>query len=232
MKKLYIFVVFVFCAFLGNAQIYEIGIFSGGSNFIGDVGSTSFISPNKIAIGGLIKWNRSPRHSYRASLIYTTLHADDRTSSDPKREQRGYFFNAKGLEFSAGIEFTFLDFDLHKRSYNFSPYLYTGISILNHPNFYYNNNTLYSAKTRSNTLGIPIALGAKFTLTKHLILGAEITAHYSFSDEIDGSIPEIKTEEFESLRFGNINNNDWYVFSGFTLTYTFGRNPCFCTYQK
>ena len=136
------------------------------------------------------------------------------------------------MEFSAGIEFTFLDFDLHKRSYNFSPYIYTGISILNHPNFYYNNNTLYSAKTRSNTLGIPIALGAKFTLTEHLILGAEITAHYSFSDEIDGSIPETKTEEFESLRFGNINNNDWYVFSGFTLTYTFGRNPCFCTYQK
>ena len=81
-------------------------------------------------------------------------------------------------------------------------------------------------------MGIPIALGAKFTLTEHLILGAEIAAHYSFSDEIDGSIPETKTEEFESLRFGNINNNDWYVFSGFTLTYTFGRNPCFCSYQK
>jgi hypothetical protein len=26
------------------------------------------------------------------------------------------------------------------------------------------------------------------------------------------------------LQFGNINNNDWYVFSGLTLTYTFGEN--------
>jgi hypothetical protein len=27
------------------------------------------------------------------------------------------------------------------------------------------------------------------------------------------------------LKFGNINNNDWYVFSGLTLTYTFGEKP-------
>jgi undecaprenyl pyrophosphate synthase len=28
----------------------------------------------------------------------------------------------------------------------------------------------------------------------------------------------------KSSQFGNINNNDWYVFSGLTLTYTFGEN--------
>ncbi|MEP2335783.1 MAG: DUF6089 family protein, partial [Nonlabens ulvanivorans] len=36
--------------------------------------------------------------------------------------------------------------------------------------------------------------------------------------------------DFENVRFGNINNNDWYVFSGVTLTYAFGRKPCYCNF--
>ena len=228
MKKVYFILVLLINLSLGNAQIYEIGVFGGGSNFIGDVGSTKFIAPNEIAIGGLIRWNRSPRHSYRASVIYTDIFADDNLSGDPKRKRRGYYFSAKTLEISAGIEFTFLDFNLHSGDFIFTPYIYTGISMLNHRNFYYANNILYSGKSNSNAFGIPIALGAKFTLTEHFIFGMEIAARYTFTDEIDGSMPS--SEELNYLKFGNINNNDWYVFSGFTLTYTFGRNPCFCSY--
>ena len=100
--------------------------------------------------------------------------------------------------------------------------------MLNHPNFYYNGNRLISEKTRSNAYGIPIALGLKATLTEHLIFGIEIGARYTFSDELDGNVPD--TKELKRFRFGNLNNTDWYVFSGFTLTYTFGINPCFCDY--
>ena len=228
MKKVYFILVLLINLSLGNAQIYEIGVFGGGSNFIGDVGSTKCIAPNEIAIGGLIRWNRSPRHSYRASVIYTTMSADDNLSSDPRRGLRGYYFSAKTLEISTGIEFTFLDFNLHNGDFIFTPYIYTGMSMLSHRNFYYVNNTFTLGKSNSNAFGIPIALGAKFTLTEHLIFGMEIAARYTFSDEIDGSLPD--SEELNSLKFGNINNNDWYVFSGFTLTYTFGRNPCFCIY--
>jgi hypothetical protein len=28
--------------------------------------------------------------------------------------------------------------------------------------------------------------------------------------------------------FGNINNNDWYVFTGLTISFTFGDLPCYC----
>ena len=174
MKNPNFFLLFLFGISFGNAQIYEVGVFGGGSNFIGDVGSTAFIAPKKIAVGGIFRWNRSPRHSYRASLIYTTMFGNDHLSSDPKREFRGYNFNARALEVSAGIEFTFLDFDLHRRSFNFSPYLYTGVSMLNHPNFFYSNNRLVSDKTRSNAFGIPIALGLKVTLTEHFIFGMEM----------------------------------------------------------
>ena len=228
MKRIYFSFVFLLNVYLCTAQIYEIGVFVGGSNFIGDGGATTFVSPEKMAIGGLLRWNRSPRHSYRASLLYTTLSADDRRSSDPRRKQRGYFFNAKALELSLGMEFTFLDFDLHSEKFNFSPYLYTGISMLIHSNFYYYNNELVIGGGRSSAFGIPIGVGAKITITKDIILSFEITPRYTFSDEIDGSVPD--SVELDNLKFGNLNNNDWYVFSGFTLTYTFGKNPCFCSY--
>ena len=68
-----------------QSQIYEVGVFAGGSNFIGDVGATTYIAPNSLAIGGYLKWNRSPRHSWRLSVIYTDLEGIDSKSDDPRR---------------------------------------------------------------------------------------------------------------------------------------------------
>ena len=38
------------------------------------------------------------------------------------------------------------------------------------------------------------------------------------------------SKELEQFSFGNTNSNDWYVFTGFTLTYTFGQRPCYCNF--
>ena len=58
----YLFLIFISVFYLQNteAQIYEVGVFAGGSNFIGDVGATDYISPNQGAFGAIFKWNRSP----------------------------------------------------------------------------------------------------------------------------------------------------------------------------
>lgn len=212
-----------------NAQIYEVGVFAGGSNFIGDVGATNYISPNQLAIGGIFKWNRSPRHSYRVSVIFSDLEGIDGKSDDPRRIQRGYKFNTSILEISAGMEFTFWDFDLHTTGTKGTPYLYTGVSMANHENYYFTQNGQYTSEaTRSWAYGIPMVLGYKTNISNHLVLAAEIGARYTFSDELDGSVPD--NEFREQLSFGNTNSNDWYVFSGITLTYTFGRRPCYCNF--
>ena len=214
---------------LGFSQIYEIGGFLGGSNFIGDIGSSKFINPNSLAFGGVIKWNRSPRQSYRASLTYTKLSADDKLSDDPKRIQRGYHFKSKVIEASMGLEFNFFDFDLHTATPMSTTYIYTGISMVSHPSFYFTTIDFVSEKTSSDSFGIPITLGYKTTFTTHLILAFEVGARYTFSDNLDGSDPSNEGLN-NSVHFGNFNNNDWYVFSGFTLTYTFGRKPCYCNF--
>ena len=219
----------VFCCNFSYSQIYEVGVFIGGSNFIGDVGATNYISPNQPAIGGIFKWNRSPRHSYRVTVTYAKLEGIDVKSDDPRRQQRGYSFETNILEISAGMEFTFFDFDLHTGGKNYTPYLYSGITLANHDNFYFNNGVQTDEGTTSWAYGIPIVLGFKTTLTQSFVLAFEIGARYTFSDEIDGSIPD-SVDRQPLYSFGNLNNNDWYTFSGITLTYTFGQNPCFCNY--
>jgi hypothetical protein len=212
-----------------HSQIYEIGGYAGGTNFIGDIGSTAYIAPNAPALGIIGKWNRSPRHSWRISLIYSDLKAFDIESDDPRRQERKYKFDSNLLEFSAGMEYTFWDFDLHESGIKVAPYMYTGISIANHDNFYFNTSGTYvSEGTISWAYGIPMVLGVKSNILNNFILGFEIGARYTFSDEIDGSVPDSK--ELEQFSFGNTNSNDWYVFTGFTLTYTFGQRPCYCNF--
>ena len=53
-----------------NAQTHEFGVFIGGSNYIGDIGSTTYIAPNEPAFGILYKWNKSPRHVSGFYSIY------------------------------------------------------------------------------------------------------------------------------------------------------------------
>jgi len=227
MRYILLAIVSFFSTQIANAQIYEVGVFAGGSNFIGDVGATNYINPNQIAFGGIVKWNRSPRHAFRASLIYTKLEVLDSKSDDPRRQQRGYGFRNGLLEASVGLEFTFFDFDQHDISVKGTPYLYTGVSTARHENFYFDNNGILTPEnTESWAWGIPMVLGYKMLISPHFVLAAEVGARYTFSDELDGSVPDADFRE--QFSFGNTNSNDWYVFSGLTLTYTFGQRPCYC----
>lgn len=230
MRYLTIIIIFIFSIQLSCSQTHEIGLFIGGSNFIGDVGSTKYIAPNSPAFGAIYKWNRSPRHSFRFSLIYSELKGEDGKSDDPRRIERDYNFSNNIIEGSLGIEFTFLDFDLHDEKSKMTPYLFTGMSIAYHDNFYFNNQgNLTSENTSSLAYGIPMVLGIKSTLLDNFVIAIEIGARYTFSDELDGSIPD-STELIDTLGFGNQNNNDWYMFTGLTLTYTFGKTPCYCLF--
>ena len=111
-----------------NAQIHEVGVFAGGSNYIGDIGKMSYIAPNEPAIGILYKWNRSPRHSWRISYTQATISGDDNNATAPARKLRGYQFKNDLKEISAGLEFNFFDFNLHEMEPKFTPYIYSGLS--------------------------------------------------------------------------------------------------------
>jgi hypothetical protein len=230
MNKFFRLFICLFFSMTVHSQIHEVGIFLGRSNFIGDIGPTTYIDPNEPAFGILYKWNKSPRHSYRFSYIQSKLSSNDLDSDEPSRRQRGYRFENDIKEVSLGLEFNFFDFNLHESERKITPYVYSGLIYTQFNGLYFKlpsgQYTTPIFLTDHSTIGIPIILGVKSNLSKSLILGLEVGARYTLADEIDGS--NTPTKELDDEEFGNINNNDWYVFSGLTLTYTFGEKPCYC----
>jgi hypothetical protein len=183
------------------------------------------LAPNEPAVGLLYKWNKSPRHSWRASYSQSKIVANDKDAKAPSRNQRGYRFENNLKEVSLGLEFNFFEFNLHELGYKVTPYVYSGISYFKYDELY-----IVSGETRkdrrASSFAIPVIIGVKASVTPRLILAAEVGVRATVTDNIDGSNPS--NENWKPLRFGNLNNNDWYVFSGLTLTYTFGQKPCYC----
>lgn len=234
----YILIMMTFC--LGTpfafSQTYEIGLTYGSTTFVGDVGSTSFVKPGdylsetKISYGGILKWNRSPRHAFRFTVLSANTYAWDAESNEPRRANRGFFFETNITELSLGLEFNFLEWDLHSIERPlFTPYIYTGPTYFFTNEFVMNNNRLVEGKNISN-FAIPMVFGLKSSISRHWVIAAEFGARYTFSDNLDGSNPEEINSQTKYPTFGNSNMNDWYIFSGITLTYTFGRKPCYCNF--
>lgn len=208
-----------------TAQINEIGLFLGGSNYIGEIGTGNYIAPNEPAFGLVYKWNRSTRHAYRFGITRSTLSANDLDSKAANRYNRGLQFTNTITELSAGLEFNFFNFDLHKLENQFTPYVFTGLNYFTYTEKYFLNGDLKEDEN-AGTFSIPMLVGVKTRLNTSFVIGLEVGVRYTFTDNLDGSNP--KNESLTPLAFGNIDSKDWYVFSGFTITYTFGENPCFC----
>lgn len=211
-----------------QAQIHEVGLGIGGANYVGDIGSTQFIAPKELGFNITYKWNRSPRHSYRLSYSQMKLTGDDAKSDMGSRKKRGYQFKNNIKELTLGLEFNFFEFDLHQPTFALTPYIFTGISGIQFNDLYFRNNRLVENKDdKKYSAAIPIAIGIKTRINERFVLSTEVGARYTFTNNLDGSNPS--ADGREKFRFGKENANDWYFYSGITLTYTFGKNPCYCT---
>lgn len=225
MRRLIGSLFFLFIVAQSSAQINELGVFLGGGNYVGDIGKTNYIAPNEFAFGALYKWNKSPRHSWRFSIVHSKITANDEDSDVQGRKLRSLDFENSVTEFSAGLEFNFFDFNLHELEQQFTPYVYTGVSYFLYDDLIFDQGEAKKAHSGSS-FAIPMTVGIKTNVLPKLILGFEVGARYTFTDNIDGTFPD--DEEYVGARFGNTNSKDWYVFTGFTLTYTFTEKPCYC----
>lgn len=225
MKRILFIIFLTTMPFAAEAQINELGIFVGGSNYVGDVGPTDYVAPNDLALGIIYKWNRSPRHSWRASFTYADISSYDADSDVRGRRVRGYGFENTIKELSAGMEFNFFDFNLHEPDFKLTPYVYGGLSYFWFDESYI--NTLNGDTERGDAVGglaIPMTVGIKAHVFEKFVIGFEVGARYAFTDNLDGS----NNSDYPQYKFGNLESDDWYVFTGFTLTYTFGIQPCYC----
>jgi len=235
MNRKIILVIFFFSTVHIFSQDNEIGIFAGGSNYIGDVGPTTYISPfsynasTNYVLGVIFRKNFNERISARAKFNYSKIGSSDNwPQTADYRKARGKYFKNRIVEVGLGIDFSFTEFDVYDSSLQMTPYVSSGIS-------YFSYNALRYQLTEFNatqyadafSISIPITLGYKVKPLKNFIIAFEITANHSFSDNLDGSKPGEK-QLASSEVFGSTLSKDWYVFSGISITYLFGKKNCYC----
>lgn len=218
------FLAFVSLLFFLNTDaqyLNEIGLSVGGTNYSGDIGREFFIFPNRIGGSLVYKRNVNSRIVGRASLSYLPIADDDANSSNIARNERGYSFTNTIYEAAFGIEFNYFEYDVMSRNLGFSPYIFVEIA-----GFYYD---IATSRTDGSTgygnnvsYSIPFGIGYKARITDRLGYALELRSHYAFADDLD-----YNNQDFPDLRFGNPNSTDWYFYTGATLTYSFGRPPCF-----
>ena len=92
MKKQLLAILFICVTSISWSQINEIGVFIGGSNYIGDVGRSTYIYPNNIAASLIYKYNVNPRIALRGTLSFLPINGDDAKSSNLVRVNRNFNF--------------------------------------------------------------------------------------------------------------------------------------------
>ncbi|RXP45898.1 hypothetical protein EC396_15030 [Lutibacter sp. HS1-25] len=224
MKKLIYFISFICITTVSKAQIHEIGVFAGGSNYIGDIGSELYINPTNLMGGIIYKYNLNPRMALRGTFTYAKISADDAKASNIGRQQRGLRFSNTLTELAAGIEYSYFPYNLNTHHLTQTPYILLEIAALNFNNVIGENGPLQYQYGSKTTVAIPFGLGYKFKVARGFAMAFEIRTTYTFTDELD-----YNNSKIPALTFGNPNNNDWYTFTGVSFVYTFGRPPCYAT---
>ena len=225
MKKQLVTIVIICMTSISWSQVNEIGFTVGGTNYIGDIGKTNYISPNKLGFGLLYKYNLNPRIALRGSLSYLPIESNDASSKNSVRRKRGYFFNNNIKELTLGVEYNFFEFDLTSDDKTYTPFITVGISglLFNKVHSEVSPN-VYNYKN-ATAIAIPFGVGFKIKVMNNIAFGIEAKARYSFTDGLDYSAKNIT-----SLNFGN-QGNDWYMFSGISLIYAFGRPSCYSVFK-
>mgnify|MGYP006153366073 FL=1 len=234
MFKQFLYFLSLFFILNSFSQNNEVGVFIGNSNYIGDVGPTTYVNPFQnpnYVFGVLFRKNFSNRIAGRFSFNYSDIGSSDNwKSSVDYRKQRGKYFKNTIAEISLGVDFNFFNFDLSEDSFQMTPYIHSGISFFRYSSLNYPAGIKIAAEYAKDTsFSIPITIGFKIKPFSNIILGLEVRANHSFTDNLDGSFPVFETPNPNSQKaFGSNLSQDWYIFTGFTLTYIFGDQSCYC----
>ena len=199
-------------------QEYEIGVSIGGTNYVGDIGSTSYINPNKLAGTVFFKYNYNPRVALKATYSYLPIAGDDTKAGSNFRNKRRLSFSNTINEVALGLEFNFYEFDISSEDKSWTPYILVELAAFNYGIIVGKTTTVNKNKI---ALALPIGIGFKSKLIGDLAFSLETKFRYTFEDDLDF----ISNNNLDFNIEGN--SNDWYMYTGISIIYTFGRPACY-----
>lgn len=226
MKNNILFIIFVSFSSIILGQVYEVGMSLGGTNYVGEIGRTNYINPNNLGAAVFFKYNWNPRIALRATYSYLPIQADNKNVDRVLNSSNGVDvsnYNFKNIinELAVGMEFNFYEYDLSSDDKTWTPYILLELAAFNYshvvsepsPNIYnYDYKTSYT---------VPVSVGFKSKLADDFAFAIEAKFRYTFEDDLD-----FLSNNIASLNF-NRPGKDWYMFTGVSLIYTFGRPACY-----
>lgn len=246
-----IFIVFTISLFIGSAlaQHNEIGLFGGGSYYIGDLNPSAHFSQTKPAAGLIYRHHFNARVSIRGQVMHGSIEGSDAKSKF--NIQRNLSFRSELNEAAAIIEINFLPYLPGKLETIATTYVFGGISV-----FHFNPKAEYQGtwydlqplRTEGEkkpyplyNVSIPFGLGCKLNLAKRISAAIEWGLRMTFTDYLDDvstvyvDLSQTNISNFPNLadrspeineppnlihsQRGNSRNNDWYSFFGISVTY-------------
>ena len=208
-----------FCAPQVYAQKFEVGGGGGVMLYKGDLApalSAKFARP----AGQLfVRYTPGRAITLKYSFALGKIFADDSQVSDNYANRRDRFFNTRITEFAATAEYNFLDYRSETSRRPWSPYLFGGVAVFKFDPVE-NNRPDY----KLTQFALPFGVGIKYVLTGQWNLGIEFGARKTFTDYLDDLGGDLNTTN----KFGNGNpfNNDMYVFTSLSISYTFYKIRC------
>ena len=218
-----------FCADATAQSTSELGIGIGATNYRGEVSPNYQLKNNRPAFTAFYRRDISAPITLRGGFTAGLLRAADDNVTGVNGgvpPLQGYRqVNTKGslLEASAVMEYNFMDYHFRTNKIHFTPYLFVGVAA-----FYANTTTVtnnsmlgdaFNIKGSMLGFAIPAGVGLKYALSEHINLGLETGARKAFTDQLD------HVSDQDPLLV-NLHDQDWYYYSGVSLSYTFYKILC------
>jgi OmpA-OmpF porin, OOP family len=199
----------------------------GTSHYMGDVVVPNYPRPQSanLAYGLGLRRNLSERWSLRLAGQGTTIEGDDRDFDD--LALRGFSFTGQMAELSLMAEYDPFGKKRYSKGYlkrTFSPYFMAGVGgTYFDPTVDFNENSNSALLPRiredqNNTdqivLMIPFGAGIRYDLSPSVTIGIESAFRLPFTDYLDGI-----------SQSANPDKRDWYMTTGLTLAFRFGKYP-------
>lgn len=186
----------------GQTQTMEIGLFGGGSYYLGEMNPSIHFNKTQPAYGALVRFNLNPRWAVKLSYYRGGAEGIDTLST--RAVPNDYSFSSTINDISVVAEFNFWEYFTGSKKSFVSPFIFAGVS------YFFSDN--------ASGLAFPFGAGCKFSLSDRFSLGAEWGMRKTFTDNFDG----VNTTEYQSgidLGADETSTWDWYNFFGLTATY-------------
>ncbi|MEQ9297679.1 MAG: DUF6089 family protein [Cyclobacteriaceae bacterium] len=200
-----------------QAQFLEYGGGIGILNYSGDLDRGYPIDNIRFGIRAFHRMSLSDIVAVKYAIGYGKVAGSDDNPIDPFAAIRRHSFERGVFEGTMTFEYNFLDYKDDHSPIRWSPYVFGGIGFAR----------VFGERTKDyNKIQpmIPFGLGFKHLIGKQFALGLEIGLRKTFFDELDEvSEGDVAIRDFT---YGNPEDDDWYSFTTFSISYILYKIPC------